>query len=382
MKTIAEMSKIWDISTRQIRYLIKNNKIDGVKLVGKTYFIPDNAKNPEVKVVKEIILDETNLIFVVAKNTETVLFKSIISNMQDDQQNFCVFTNSPIDSENITCFKASALSSMLKKYTPSLILFVECENKNLETGDISTLYINQKFNKKEGVSQIYNYALHCEADFTNHGLSLYFKEGVCYAIYKIILSVLNNNITTPVAYNMLNKLYSPSLKYKLPTIQASYSLLIKRLDEAPRGFNIMNVSGWNDIEYTDSNNEINYYSHIFSAIERGVNIDFVFINTPKALAFMKKSFAIKAIIEHLGDNAKIYMVDRNNISKDLLETLHEGFNVYGTESIYYDDLSDYSLGGISADKADIARYTNCANKLKQKAVVISSKKEWIEKYGI
>ena len=381
MKTIAEMAKIWDMSTRQLRYLIKTNKIEGVQLVGKTYMIPDNAKNPNSTAKEELSINEENLIFIATKYSSSLLFKSIVYNLKDDMQNFCVFTKDTVsDCENQ--FKLNKLNEMIEKYSPSLVVCGECDTPvNYEKSKI--LCINQKFNNSlKDVSQIYNYSLPKEEDFTSHGLQMYFKEGICRAIYAKLIDSLNNQQELAIGYNLMNQTPSPMLRQKLPTVQASYSLLCKRLDEATPDDNITNVSIWNEVEYSDSNNEINYYSHILSAIERGVSIDFVYINEAHTIEHMKNNFAIKAISNHLSEKARFFMLEKSKLNDKVLQEISEGFIVYSNKSIYCDEISPYSLGRISARKEDIEKYSALAEKLKKMSMIISSKEEWIKNYGV
>ena len=52
--TIKEASLIWNISERRIRALIKDNRIDNIKKIGKIWIIPDNTVKPYDKRVKSL----------------------------------------------------------------------------------------------------------------------------------------------------------------------------------------------------------------------------------------------------------------------------------------------------------------------------------------
>jgi len=52
--TTKTASERWKISSRRIRELCSNNKIDGAELIGKTWYIPDNATKPEDGRIKKI----------------------------------------------------------------------------------------------------------------------------------------------------------------------------------------------------------------------------------------------------------------------------------------------------------------------------------------
>ena len=41
-----EMAKRWDVSLRQVQYLCKHGRIDGVIRFGKSWAIPENAPKP------------------------------------------------------------------------------------------------------------------------------------------------------------------------------------------------------------------------------------------------------------------------------------------------------------------------------------------------
>jgi len=41
-----DLAKLWDISTRQVQYLCKHGRIEGVIKFGNTWAIPENAKKP------------------------------------------------------------------------------------------------------------------------------------------------------------------------------------------------------------------------------------------------------------------------------------------------------------------------------------------------
>ena len=44
--TVREMASRWDVSERQVQVWCKSGKIDGVRLFGKSWAIPDNSKKP------------------------------------------------------------------------------------------------------------------------------------------------------------------------------------------------------------------------------------------------------------------------------------------------------------------------------------------------
>lgn len=47
--TVSEMAKLWNIPERTVRNYCAQGKLDGAYIKGKTWFIPDNAKNPRKK---------------------------------------------------------------------------------------------------------------------------------------------------------------------------------------------------------------------------------------------------------------------------------------------------------------------------------------------
>jgi len=53
-----EISKLWDISDRQVRKMCAENRVEGAMLVGKRWNIPENAKKPERINAKKITKQE------------------------------------------------------------------------------------------------------------------------------------------------------------------------------------------------------------------------------------------------------------------------------------------------------------------------------------
>ena len=47
--TIKEISKIWNVSERMVRYYCENNKIEGAFLKGKIWYIPEYSIRPTRK---------------------------------------------------------------------------------------------------------------------------------------------------------------------------------------------------------------------------------------------------------------------------------------------------------------------------------------------
>lgn len=45
--TTAEYAKIWNVSQRRVAIYCKEGRIDGAKLMGKTWWIPKDAKKPQ-----------------------------------------------------------------------------------------------------------------------------------------------------------------------------------------------------------------------------------------------------------------------------------------------------------------------------------------------
>ena len=45
--SVAKMAEIWEISERSVRNYCANGRIDGAKLIGKTWYIPETAQKPE-----------------------------------------------------------------------------------------------------------------------------------------------------------------------------------------------------------------------------------------------------------------------------------------------------------------------------------------------
>ncbi|MFR3431608.1 MAG: DNA-binding protein [Holdemanella porci] len=43
--SVAEIAKKWDISERSVRNYCAQNRVDGAFIAGKTWKIPENAKN-------------------------------------------------------------------------------------------------------------------------------------------------------------------------------------------------------------------------------------------------------------------------------------------------------------------------------------------------
>lgn len=47
--SVAEIAKKWDISERSVRNYCAQNRVDGAFIAGKTWKIPENAKNQFVQ---------------------------------------------------------------------------------------------------------------------------------------------------------------------------------------------------------------------------------------------------------------------------------------------------------------------------------------------
>lgn len=48
--TTTEMAKVWGISSRRIALLCSQGRVEGATMKGKTWLIPENAKNRKIRV--------------------------------------------------------------------------------------------------------------------------------------------------------------------------------------------------------------------------------------------------------------------------------------------------------------------------------------------
>lgn len=382
MLTVEQISKIWNISGRRVRELCSNGLVPGVQKVGRNYLIPDDAINPKETKTK-IDTSGKSKVLVVVKDGENFLAQALAYNFIINEVEVWCNTVLPPLSKNHRIKKLTPKSAQSNSYVA--VVFVDTFNTQFCFANIPTVYIGKKPINNKNVLQITNYNLVDKNSLTYFGKMLYAKEGTVKQIYNFINLKINNQINLPVCISLNNQLIEPSLVERFPSIQKSYEFLTEQFDSFDETDEYTNIALANAVEYTDSNQELNYSKSIINSLINGVKVNYVYLFDKENLSKICNHFTTRLYAQKFNKNSAIYMVDKAEFTKcypEYLAYVNEGIIYYAGKGVYHDDINEFSLGYVNATFDDLNYSKKVAETLLRVGTKITNLKELEAFYGL
>ena len=377
MYSVQEIAKLWNLSDRRVREMCNKGLIPNVQKIGKSYLIPKNSIRPAAK-KKEICIPKNNICFV-CKDDNNILCSSLAYNFfRSDQNVDCNAKILKIDkSLKTNKVDTKSIIKSLNNDDYKCIVFINHIDKSIveNSGNTKKIYIGKSPVKTPSIFQIVGLALPEATAFTSLGLSFFCIEGILKQVYDIVCDIVNNKYSIPMIFNFNNKEHSPSLIYKLPTIQKSYEFLAKQYDSFDDRDVFYPVNIGNQVEFSDSNQELDYAVKIINALKRNVSANFVYIYDKHNLKKFYLHFTTKAYLQNLNNKSSLYLIERSKLNKYSLQLVGQGVILYKDKGVYHDDITEYSLGYVNANKDHIEKYQKLIDEIIEKSTKISNTQE-------
>jgi len=353
MLTVEQISKKWGISSRRVRELCSLKKIDGVIKIGRSYLIPDDAEHPHVKKEKTNHSISENSILIICKN-DNIVAKAIAHNFMINE--YTVYCNKNllplVKNHKIKQFSLKNISNANFK----LIIFVDeyFEIESLQNNN-NIAYIGLKKQKNCGILQIIYDKINF-ANLTYHGKIFFSESGIIKEIYNLLQMKIENKINLPLFIEIPNISEKQDLIKNFSSIQDSYNFFIDQYKTFDKDDKYYTVAIFNDVEFSDSNQELDYLKHAINALEKGVQAHIIYIYDEATLPIVCKHFSTKLYINHINDNSGIYMISKKDVEKlnsEYLSYIDQGIICYSNKSVYHDHITEFSLGYVNADAEDL-----------------------------
>jgi len=167
---------------------------------------------------------------------------------------------------------------------------------------------------------------------------------------------IENKIRLPLYIEISDINEKQNLIKNFSSIQDSYNFFIEQYKTFDENDRYYTVAIFNDVEFSDSNQELDYLKHAINALEKGVQAHIIYIYDEITLPIVCKHFSTKLYINHINDNSGIYMISKKDVEKlnpDYLNYIDQGIICYSNKSVYHDHITEFSLGYVNAHAEDL-----------------------------
>ena len=352
MLTVDQISKKWGISNRRVRELCSLGRIEGVVKIGRSYLIPNDAEHPQVKKAKNNQVISDNSILIICKNDSAVA-KSIAHNFIINEYDvYCNKILPPlVKNHKIKQFSLKNISNSSFK----LVIFVDDYYKIESFKKNNVAYVGRKRQKDCNILQI----VYDEIDISNltyHGKIFFSESGVIKEIYNLLQMKIEKKINLPLFIEISNFDENKNLIKKFSSIQDSYNFFIEQYKTFDENDRYYTLATFNDVEFSDSNQELDYLKHAIDALDRGAQAHIIYIYDKKTLPIVCKHFGTRLYLKHINDSSGIYMISKKEVEKlnpDYLKYIDQGIICYSNKSVYHDNITEFSLGYVNAHAEDL-----------------------------
>ncbi|MBQ8431022.1 MAG: helix-turn-helix domain-containing protein [Clostridia bacterium] len=352
MLTVEQVSKKWGISSRRVRELCSIGRINGVLKIGRSYLIPDDAEYQRTKRVCVNHSFSEKSILIICKN-DNFLASGIAHNfIINEYEVYCNKKLLPlVKNHKIKHISLKNITNLNFK----LVIFVD-ENYKFEAfKKNNVVYIGSKRQKDCDVLQI----IHDKIDISNltyHGKILFSESGVIKEMCNLLQMKIQNKIKLPLLIEISDIKEKPNLIKKFSSIQDSYNFFIEQYKTFDKNDKFYTVAIFNDVEFSDSNQELDYLKHAIEAFEKGVQAYIIYIYDEKTLPIVCKHFSTRLYLKHANYNSGIYMINKKDVEKlnsEYLNYIDQGIICYSNKSVYHDAITEFSLGYVNAHAEDL-----------------------------
>jgi len=374
MLTVEQVSKKWGISSRRVRELCSLGRIEGVVKIGRSYLIPDDAERPHVKKNGTNQVLGENSILIICKNDNAVA-KAIAHNFIINEYDvYCNKNLLPlVKNHKIKHFSLKNISNSNFK----LVIFVDEYYKLEAFKKNNVAYIGRKRQKDCGVLQI----IYEEIDFSNltyHGKMFFSESGVVKEIYNLLQMKIENKINLPLFIEISDINEKQNLIKNFSSIQDNYNFFIEQYKTFDENDKYYTVAIFNEVEFSDSNQELDYLKHALDALDRGVQANIIYIYDENTLPIVYNHFSTRLYINHANESSGIYMISKKEVEKlnpAYLNYIDQGIICYSNKSVYHDNITEFSLGYVNAHAQDLEYCEKMCQNIISNSVKIKSLEE-------
>ncbi len=375
MLSVEQVSKIWNVSGRRVRALCASGAIAGAQKVGRSYLIPDDAKNPKEIKVKQKPSD-VDKILIVTKDKDSFIAKAIAHNfLLDEKEVFCTTNLQPLSKLHRI---KKVNSKTFCEYEFVLTVFVNCFDENFCSQEDEVVYVGKKNIKNDRILKIVGFDLLEENDLSYHGKMFYAEEGILKQISSILDMKLDGKLFFPVTLDMNDCGKAPQLIKRFSSVQKAYEFLREQYFAFDDTDEFTHIAVSNEVEFSDSNQELDYFKSVLLSLRKGVHANFIYLFTKQNLSKICNHFTTRMYAENLKGNSVIYFINYEDLKKknpEIVSYIYQGVIYYANKSVYHDQISEYTLGFINASKDDIEKAQKVTDFLIENSEKVSNLKE-------
>ena len=389
-----QFSENWGISVRRIIKLCKDGRIDGAFKNGRQWLIPENTLKPSDKRanVSKYLNTKKRILII---NIEEKICELLVQMLQSE--GYLVdglYSGKPTSEslKNVSLFQITndekKLDAITNKYYDGIIV-IDLENNNLASKELNTivnnmakkLYCNSpvllvKASTKKDTLKI-DSKLIDEVEIRKNTLNIELPENKKYMIDYENISKDINSLLTGFANTTGNTInangviieFDKNGKSKLFKNGEYYKLLNYYYSQLKKGDYIWNVSPMMESEWTESPLEMNFRLINLEALNRGANIERIFLLKKEELERYKNNNTLKIFMQ---SNMDTLFVDYNEVIEkepELIKKIGCGIAEINKD-VFFCDLPDDGeyRAYVSINKKEIDKNYEVYLKLKKYAV--------------
>ncbi len=375
MLSVEQVAKIWSVSGRRVRALCANGEIPGAQKVGRSYLIPDDAVNPKEIKAKQVGsgLDK---VLIVTKDKESFVARAVAHNfLTNEKEVYCNVAIKPLSKiHHIKKVTAKAFCDL----NFVSIIFVNCFDEDFYDETASVVYVGKKVLKDNRFLKIVGFDLVDEQTLSYHGKIFYAEEGILKEIYSLLELKLEGRVCLPATIDLGGCETSPQLIKRFASIQKAYEFLREQYYSFDETDEFTHIAIGNEVEFSDSNQELDYFKSILLSLKKGVHANFIYVYDKSKLAQICNHFTTRMYAENLNENSGIYFISFDQLKKDkpeFCDYIDEGVIYYANKSVYHDEITEYTLGYINAGTEDLERCKQVNDYLRANSIKVANLKE-------
>lgn len=389
-----QFSENWGISVRRIIKLCKDGRIDGAIKNGRQWLIPENTLKPSDKRANVSKYLETKKRILII-NIEEKICEFLVPMLQSE--GYLVdglYSERPTfeSLKNVSLFQIindeKKLDTITNKYYDGIIV-IDLENNNLTSKELNTIVNNmaKKLYCNSPVLQVkssikkdtlkLDLKLINEVEIRKNTLNLELPDNKKYLIdYENISKDIDSLLTgfTNSTNNTINANgtiieFDKNGKSKLFKNGEYYKLLNYYYSQLKKGDNIWLVSPMMESEWTETPLEMNFRLINLEALNRGANIERIFLFKKEEAERYKNNNTLKIFMQ---SQMKTLFVDYNEVMEkepDLIEAVSSGIAEINKDTFLCDlpDDGEYRAY-VSINKKEIDKNYEIYLRLKKYAV--------------
>ena len=153
---------------------------------------------------------------------------------------------------------------------------------------------------------------------------------------------IENKINLPLFIEISDINEKQNLIKNFSSIQDNYNFFIDQYKTFDENDKYYTVAIFNEVEFSDSNQELDYLKHALDAIDRGVQANIIYIYDENTLPIVYNHFSTRLYINHANESSGIYMISKKEVEKlnpDYLKYIDQGIICYSNKSVYHETIT-------------------------------------------